>query len=383
MDNVLVKCIFRFLNLIIPKIEHQICLSAFPDYDDMVRAFLMEIRKNPNGKYRVVILAASPQNPPVWAQRERVVHLKKYSMRGFWAYFRSRFVFFTHGCFSTVMPVKNQLTVNLWHGMPIKKIGAYINSKHPVPFADYALATSPFFADVMARAFAMKNEQVLNIGLPRNDVLFLPQNEALYQALGRGKKIITWLPTYRQSIVGDIRQDGLAETNVFNLVDLDIEELNRAFGLLGVVAVIKPHPMAAKKNKESDFSGYQNIKFIDEEWLVQNNTTLGEVLSLSSALITDTSSVLIDYLLLNRPIICHFPDIEEYRTSRGFIFEVDFKQCNIPIVETQFEIISSLRTALGDLKKNKPSETFSNFSHTQKFDFTKSLFQLVGIKMTD
>ena len=39
------------------------------------------------------------------------------------------------------------------------------------------------------------------------------------------------------------------------------------------------------------------------------------------ALITDYSSVFIDYLLLDRPICFAFDDVEEYKNSREFAFD--------------------------------------------------------------
>jgi CDP-glycerol glycerophosphotransferase len=41
-------------------------------------------------------------------------------------------------------------------------------------------------------------------------------------------------------------------------------------------------------------------------------------LGASDALVSDVSSVYVDYLILDRPIVHHFPDIREYEASRGF-----------------------------------------------------------------
>ena len=45
--------------------------------------------------------------------------------------------------------------VNMWHGMPLKTIGSLDPSSggHNPTTADYLVATSPFFQDIMAKAF--------------------------------------------------------------------------------------------------------------------------------------------------------------------------------------------------------------------------------------
>ena len=54
---------------------------------------------------------------------------------------------------------------------------------------------------------------------------------------------------------------------------------------------------------------------------IERGFTLHELLGESCALVTDVSSAYVDYLLLDRPIVHHFPDIEAYGHSRGYSFE--------------------------------------------------------------
>lgn len=63
--------------------------------------------------------------------------------------------------------------VNLWHGMPIKAIGLLDGkSKEDICYSDYLIATSEFYRKIMADPFDMHLDQVLTVGLPRNDVLY-------------------------------------------------------------------------------------------------------------------------------------------------------------------------------------------------------------------
>lgn len=83
------------------------------------------------------------------------------------------------------------------------------------------------------------------------------------------------------------------------------------------------------------------------------------------ALISDYSSVYVDYLLLNRPVIFSCPDLEEYKRDRGFV--VDDPSTLMPgaIIKTQDELICTLENIFKgkdeykDLREEKMS-----FFHT-------------------
>ena len=82
--------------------------------------------------------------------------------------------------------------------------------------------------------------------------------------------------------------------------------------------IIKPHPMDIID--KYDFPSSQNIKFIHNDELLKHNVQLYELLSNSDSLITDYSSVFIDYLSTQKPIAFTVGDIEDYSANRGFIF---------------------------------------------------------------
>jgi len=194
-------------------------------------------------------------------------------------------MFFTHGCFSSVKPVRSQITVNLWHGMPIKKIGSYLGPTQTIPLSTYTISTSPFFSNIISHAFSTPKDNVLEVGLPRNDILQTSPNESLRHTVCQADKLVIWLPTYRQSVVGEIRLDGEKADNVFNLPDLKLEKLDSAFAKMKVRVLIKPHPMAAGFENDLNGRNCTNIIQIDELWLHRNQTTLYEILSISTFLL--------------------------------------------------------------------------------------------------
>ena len=60
-------------------------------------------------------------------------------------------------------------------------------------------------------------------------------------------------------------------------------------------------------------------------------------------LITDYSSVYVDYLLLDRPIVFSCPDLEKYKKDRGFVVEDPSLLMPGTLVRNQKELINSLR----------------------------------------
>jgi CDP-glycerol glycerophosphotransferase (TagB/SpsB family) len=96
--------------------------------------------------------------------------------------------------------------------------------------------------------------------------------------------------------------------------------LARLDGLLterGIEVVIKPHPLAVQSIPD----GYRSLTILTQDALDQSTVSLYEYLAAADGLITDVSSVWIDFLLRDRPMIFAFPDLAQYRSNRGFNLE--------------------------------------------------------------
>ena len=253
--------------------------------------------------------------------RDNVKIIYKYSLlRGVWAFLRSQKVFYTHGLFSELEPVKGQQVINLWHGMPVKSLGL-LDKKISVPKFDFIIATSFFYKNIMAKCFGVEENKVLVTGLPRNDILLSDtENPILCEFNEKYNNVFVWLPTYRKSTFGDVRVDGAEGADIFNFPGFDITEFSKLLAEVNGLLIVKPHPMSIHANM-NDLCN-ENVKIINEDWLLDNNTTLYEVLSISSALWTDVSSVLVDYAILDRPIFYIFNDVEQYSKTRGVLLSL-------------------------------------------------------------
>jgi CDP-glycerol glycerophosphotransferase len=296
---------------ILPKFNYAV-VYGWPDYEDSALALQEGLNETPVRKV-IFFICGNVSNQFHLKPKTRVI--RKNTVRGFLYFLFAKYVFFTHRCFMLRFP-PNVISVNVWHGMPIKKIGWMLEGDRGIA-ARYTLATSDFWADIMQKAMTPFDSTLVN-GLPRNDRLF-SNPESVRRRLGfpkdgSSRKIIVWLPTYRKSVRGEIRLDGKESGNVFGMSGISAETLNEFLTQQNAFAFVKAHPMAPF-GKSVELS---NLAMIDDQWLRDRGLGLYELLGQTDILITDISSVVVGYLILNRPVIHSFPDLAEYESSRGF-----------------------------------------------------------------
>jgi CDP-glycerol glycerophosphotransferase len=316
----------------LPKLRIAV-LSGYTQNDDTVLALEEGLRKT--GLRKTVVLVPPGAQAPSGGLGPRTVAVKKYSFRGFAYFALAKYVFFTHSChvhrFAPAVA-----SVNVWHGMPVKRIG-WMNQEGPlVPITRYTVATSPLWAEIMQGSLRPQ-AGVLVTGLPRNDRLLLGSRgvrERLGCEPGPPCKLIVWLPTFRGQWESGTHSLGVAADS--------LPALNRVLESHGAVAVVKPHPMAVR-DRPPELS---HFRFITDGWLEQQGLTLYELLGESDGLVTDVSSVYVDYLILDRPVVHHFPDVREYERSRGFSLSPIEDYLAGPLTRDAGELIDALSDIL-------------------------------------
>ena len=331
--------LFNLLEKIIPK-NNIILFNSFPDYSDNSYAlFRYMIEYNFDQKYKLVWLTSDMDpkllNKKIKAEFDKNIQCySKKSFIGIWNYLKAFKVFCTHGIFSFIT-VKNDKKINLWHGMPLKAIG-FLDEKYKnlekVYNQDYLIATSDFFKNIMQRAF--DEENVFVSGQPRNDLLFEKTNFFDKVALKKEeyKKIFMWMPTYRRSITGDIRIDGTAKENSINFISIkNLKNINEILKNKKYLLIIKLHPMDILNNLKLE--NYSNVVILKSDDLNKINEQLYPLLGATDALVTDYSSVWIDYEILNKPIFFAMDDYEEYKNSRGLLFEDFINISPYPVIK--------------------------------------------------
>lgn len=225
--------------------------------------------------------------------------------------------------------------VNLWHGIPLKKIEfdiengplerafhrptifeRFVTSTHLFRKPDWVLSTSDYVTEVsFASAFSVEPARCLPFGYPRSDAFFWDAATRsawlkrwggvslsnLIEKLSQFDDVSIYMPTWRDS-----------NPEFLNNAGFDFVALNERLKSSNRLLILKLH-VATPKSVLEPLVGLSNIHLMD------TRDDMYPLLPLSDTLITDYSSIYLDYLLLNRPICFFVFDLEKYmKESRGF-----------------------------------------------------------------
>lgn len=318
------RSIIKGFNLIIPKSKHMVVFSSRPDFSESPMSVYRYMRTHESYRGYTLIWITSAKNPHI--PDETIKWYPKTSFMGIVSFFRAKYVFSSHGLFAKTL-VKNQLHVGLGHGMALKryKATALINENRDYK-REYsvAVATSDVFRKVMAKCYAMEENEVKVLGIPRNDDLLHPYNDLKMLGISQRAKTIFWLPTFRTpanvSLEHNVTQAGADYDLGIPFWDSsNIDELDRFLEQKDVTLIIKIHML--QKYDSSKLPKLTNITFLTAKECSENNIILYKMLGCGDALITDYSSVYVDYLATDKPMAFIIEDMDKFGDNRGFIFD--------------------------------------------------------------
>ncbi|MGU5592807.1 CDP-glycerol glycerophosphotransferase family protein [Aeromonas sanarellii] len=207
--------------------------------------------------------------------------------------------------------------VNLWHGVPLKKIEYDINtlplinvfknsnffSKFRNPHAhikcDLVLSPSKYVAEYsFVSAFRLNGfDDIVVSKYPR-----VSRIESISNHLNYDYNEFTFLyaPTWRDGGGDFIKLSGI-----------DFNALNSKLKSMNARMIVKLHPST---NFNLDFESFGNIT------IANNQSDPCELMAVADCLVTDYSSIYFDYLVLDRPIIFFPFDLDDYMKGRELYF---------------------------------------------------------------
>lgn len=238
---------------------------------------------------------------------DRVTVINKTGLRTYLIFIDSELVLYTHGLYDSPRPVRKRLHVNLWHGTGPKwnananfaqRIGAQAHS-----------ASSPLWGLEAIKALSMRPDTVIVAGNPRQDVITAATDRTALAGLGLDpeRPYVLWLPTFRRSTAAGLV--GLAEGE--SLTASAAAAFTAAADRAGVQVIIKPHRL------DADRLGELGLTVITDADLGTAGVTLYQLIGLSDGLLSDYSSVWVDYLETGRSIALFVPDLDSYTAGRG------------------------------------------------------------------
>ena len=356
------KSITSKMNTIIPKKNKRIVLYSNWGFRDNLRTLYQYLVDNGYQEEYEIICASND-----FYHLEKKNDVKYVSIyRGVYYFLTSKYFFYSFGKYP-IKPASNQMVVNLWHGMPLKKIGNLEVGMEEIDYNFFTklVSSSALFTPIMKAAFKAEDNQILLVGNIRNDELFKKEKE----------KNIIWMPTYRNSNNYHDSQEAL----IFSLGEEDFSKIQQILSKHGYQLYIKLHPLEESRLQVQ--MNHSNIHLLTEEIISEQYDTLYTFLGTTSALITDYSSVFLDYYLLNRPVAFTINDYEEYKDKRGFVFE-DVKSLMVgSVIRDSHDLLEFLESVMKSEDRYIEERTKVNdkVNAIQK-DFTKTLLNEIGLK---
>ena len=205
---------------------------------------------------------------------------------------------------------------------------------------DLCLVSAQRFAPFYAEAFDQPIERfTARLGIPRTDAFFDAARVAAAAARVRARyglppdrRVILYAPTFR----------GEAATAARTPRDLDLDVLRRALADDHVV-LLRAHPfVVAREAIDAELTGF----VID----ASAEPDINDLMLVSDVLVTDYSSAVFEFALLERPIAFFVPDLAAYERERGFYLDVPAGLPG-PAFETTADLAAWLRAGDFDLDR--------------------------------
>ncbi|MEV5160934.1 CDP-glycerol glycerophosphotransferase family protein [Streptomyces sp. NPDC053728] len=315
-------------------------------YGDSPRAVHEEVRVRGLPLRCVWSYADSPAGFPADARL-----VPRWSWRYLWALARAEYWVDNQGFPLQLDKPSGTTYLQTWHGSAYKRMGfdetrvrlqnapQRERLQQAVNRFDHFLVRSGHDERTLAPAYRLPETTLLRTGYPRNDALLAAR--ARDEAEGRlprpplaaelglpdHRKVVLYAPTFRGGPGRRGRQRLLLDAAAF------AERFGDTYTLL-----VRAHYLEA-----ASLPACPPGTVVD----VSRHHDVSELLALADVLVTDYSSIMFDYALLDRPILLFAPDLDAYAAERGSYFDLREKAPG-PVAATEeelFAVLARLKTA--------------------------------------
>ena len=249
---------------------------------------------------------------------------------------------------------ENVVVTQLWHAE-----GAFKKFGLSAPLTDdvrerekkcsekltYIICSSENVVPVYAEAFGVEESKILPLGTPRIDMLLCGRDTNKLRAdfdkkhpECKGKKLVLYAPTFRD--------DPETDKKIVNNINIDLfkSNLGEEYSLL-----VKLHPQI--------HSGKKVEGTVD----VTEGHDINDLTLICDVLITDYSSVCMDFALLSKPCIFFAFDLDSYEKERSFYFDYE-SYVPGPVVKDFGSVVEEIKNPRSNEKKLRSFRDF-NFDY--------------------
>lgn len=345
MQDTILKLLFYFFR-IFPVKKRKIVVSCFKNhgYCDSPKYIIQQILELDCAAD--IVWLCDYENPPEMPACIRQVPY--HSIRGIYEQVTARIWISNRRKSRYVRKRKKQYYIQTWHGgirlknterATINKLSKrYIDSaKNDSKMINLFLSNSDF-STFFIRRDMWYSGKILQKGLPRTDILLNGDRDAISQkvksclSINKNNKILLYAPTFR----ADMGVDKYTLPSDQILSELKkCTENNWTFVIHMHTNVYNLKNWPGNSKKVINASSYEDVQ---------------ELLIAADFLISDYSSIITDFALLNKPILLYCPDLEEYLLDRGF--NQNFNALPFPKAYTVFEVINKLSTVVSQKEIN-------------------------------
>ena len=269
---------------------------------------------------------------------------------------RAKYIFLNDNfmALAYVKPDSETKIIQLWHGMgAFKKFGFDIEVETKVRRLEAAQAgrlthvacSSVGVKDIYAGAFGVSPEKVYPVGTPNEDYYFRTPD------VKNEKYTILYAPTFRED----------PESDAKILSHFDAKAVKDALG--DVEILVRLHPQVHTSSMPTgvtDVTDYPNVN---------------ELCAKADMLITDYSSICMDFVLQNKPIVFYAFDLDGYKGARDFYFKYE-DYVPGPIAKTSEELVEAIKAARENRSPNYDEFRKFNFDEPEG-DATAKLLEII------
>lgn len=360
---IFIKTVLFFLQLFVPIKTNKILFTSFSGRQVSDSPYIIYLQLKEDPKFKNYEFLWGVNDPDEFDMVPRNEKIKMDSFKYWKALLESKF-WISNSSIERLVATKHtgHVYINTWHGIPLKHLGP--DEKHldflvrnwfkNVSF-DLLYCCGEYDKEIFHHIFPSTNN-IQKLGLPRNIELKIKsdfkEKNYLFKKfnIDKNKKTILYAPTFREYNI-DHGENGFA----FPFSKNTLEALSYEYNFL-----VRDHYFVEKLTMDDSVK-----KFMVD---VSDFEDINQLFKLADIVVTDYSSLIFDFSLLNKNIVLYMNDIDEYSKYRGFY--LDPRQLGLPAAYTEKELIEQIDISDG-FETNKAVTKLNN-SFNENLDVDSS-----------